>query len=262
MFLRCFSDLHLEFSPFTIPPLDTDNDTVCILAGDIVDGHNYDMCIEFLKPLAQRFHHIVYVFGNHEFYNKVLEDAKEEFEELLLKANLAHKVTILEREVINFNKCAIIGATLWADFDRGNPVTMHACLHGLDDYRKIETVKDGSPRKIVPTDLLVIHNETRQFLRQTIENYKAINSKVIVVVHHGVTSLSQNPIYRGDILVPAFISNMADDILDTQPNMIIHGHIHYHHDYMVGDTRVFCNPRGYHGYERVANFKPCLAIEI
>ena len=31
-----------------------------------------------------------------------------------------------------------------------------------------------------------------------------------------------------------------------------HGHTHHEFDYMVGSTRVVCNPRGYVGYEQQA----------
>ena len=34
----------------------------------------------------------------------------------------------------------------------------------------------------------------------------------------------------------------------------IHGHTHDACDYMIGDTRVLCNPRGYIGHERDASF--------
>jgi hypothetical protein len=38
--------------------------------------------------------------------------------------------------------------------------------------------------------------------------------------------------------------------------MWTHGHTHHEFDYMVGSTRVVCNPRGYIGYEDDAkNFK-------
>jgi hypothetical protein len=28
-----------------------------------------------------------------------------------------------------------------------------------------------------------------------------------------------------------------------------HGHTHHKFDYMIGETRIVCNPRGYEGYE-------------
>ena len=30
-----------------------------------------------------------------------------------------------------------------------------------------------------------------------------------------------------------------------RPDLWVHGHLHWRRDYVVGDTRVICNPRGY-----------------
>jgi len=34
-----------------------------------------------------------------------------------------------------------------------------------------------------------------------------------------------------------------------------HGHMHNASDYMIGETRVVCNPRGYVGYESTNQFQ-------
>jgi Icc-related predicted phosphoesterase len=43
----------------------------------------------------------------------------------------------------------------------------------------------------------------------------------------------------------AFVSNLEDLILATHPVLWVHGHVHDPFDYMVGETRVLANPRGY-----------------
>ena len=42
----------------------------------------------------------------------------------------------------------------------------------------------------------------------------------------------------------------------------IHGHVHNNFDYMIGDTRVICNPRGYEMYQENFEFKPDLEVDI
>ena len=42
----------------------------------------------------------------------------------------------------------------------------------------------------------------------------------------------------------------------------VHGHTHDAHDYVLNDTRIVCNPRGYFGYERSEDYKSDLVIEI
>jgi len=44
----------------------------------------------------------------------------------------------------------------------------------------------------------------------------------------------------------------------------IHGHTHDSFDYLVRDTRVVCNPRGYvkHDIQENASFDPALVVQI
>jgi hypothetical protein len=50
---------------------------------------------------------------------------------------------------------------------------------------------------------------------------------------------------------------LIDFILERpQIKLWTHGHTHEEFDYMIGSTRVVCNPRGYADYEEIAdNFK-------
>ena len=47
-------------------------------------------------------------------------------------------------------------------------------------------------------------------------------------------------------LQSAYMNNLDDFILEHQSNLKlwIHGHLHSSADYMIGKTRVVCNPRG------------------
>jgi hypothetical protein len=53
-------------------------------------------------------------------------------------------------------------------------------------------------------------------------------------------------------------SSSLDFFIESHPQIKLwtHGHTHETFDYVVGETRVVCNPRGYIGYEdRADNFK-------
>ena len=41
-----------------------------------------------------------------------------------------------------------------------------------------------------------------------------------------------------------------------------HGHTHDVFDYVIGETRIVCNPRGYYGYEQRASDFDFLLIEV
>jgi hypothetical protein len=48
----------------------------------------------------------------------------------------------------------------------------------------------------------------------------------------------------------AYSSSLDEYILEhPQIKLWTHGHTHEDFDYMLGSTRIVCNPRGYHNYE-------------
>ena len=61
-----------------------------------------------------------------------------------------------------------------------------------------------------------------------------------------------------------YSSNLEEFILDRpQIKVWTHGHTHDTFDYMIGSTRVMCNPRGYNGYEeRAKEFDPTIGFDI
>jgi Icc-related predicted phosphoesterase len=88
--------------------------------------------------------------------------------------------------------------------------------------------------------------------------------KVIVVGHHAPSKASTHPRYRGETIVNgAYSSDLSEFILD-RPGIKLwtHGHTHEDFDYMIGDCRVVCNPRGYDGYERRAAFFELKVIDV
>jgi hypothetical protein len=82
--------------------------------------------------------------------------------------------------------------------------------------------------------------------------------KIVVVGHHAPSKLSTKPQYQDDVMVNgAYSSDLSEFILDRPMIKVwTHGHTHHTFDYMIGSTRIVCNPRGYHGYEdRADNFQ-------
>ena len=62
----------------------------------------------------------------------------------------------------------------------------------------------------------------------------------------------------------AYSSDLSEFILDhPEIKVWTHGHTHDNFDYIVGECRIICNPRGYKGYEQQAeNFDPTIGFEI
>jgi hypothetical protein len=67
-----------------------------------------------------------------------------------------------------------------------------------------------------------------------------------------------HPKYAHDKIMNGAFASALDDFIAYRPQIKLwtHGHTHEPFDYMIGTTRVVCNPRGYSGHEPKAdNFK-------
>jgi hypothetical protein len=67
--------------------------------------------------------------------------------------------------------------------------------------------------------------------------------------------------YRGSDLNRFFLSNMEWAIRKYKPKLWVHGHTHSSMDYVLGETRILCNPYGYH-HEKNPEYQKDLVIEL
>jgi hypothetical protein len=88
--------------------------------------------------------------------------------------------------------------------------------------------------------------------------------QMVVVGHHTPSHFSCHPKYADDQLMNGgYHSDLTEFMLD-RPGIKLwtHGHTHELFDYTIGDTRVVCNPRGYIGYETIADNFNLKVIEL
>ena len=252
MIIRPNSDLHLEFAPILrMIELDTDKDSVLVLAGDVCAVSHYDRIgRRFFKMMSEQFKHIIYVFGNHEFYNGgSFLYSREWLKEHFAKDGITN-IHLLENETKVIDDVAFVGATLWTDFNKGNPVVMELSRQYMADYSQTfwdhpDRRTNNDWRRLRPQDTYDVHKASKQYVFQCAKEQKDLGRKVVVVVHHGISEESVHRRFKGNHMNPAFISDLVPEILEVQPNIVVHGHVHNCFDYMVGETRVIVNPRAY-----------------
>src|SRR5689334_3105936 len=126
MRLHVISDLHLEFGPLALPPVEAD---VSILAGDINLGISGLRWI--LKNIPNR--PVLYVVGNHEYYGTAIPRLAERLRKLVRHTN----VTLLENDSIRIGDITFLGACLWTDLELyGDRETAEAtAFNWMSDYR-------------------------------------------------------------------------------------------------------------------------------
>lgn len=251
MRLGVFSDLHLEFQDWTPARVAAD---VVVLAGDIhvgVDGLAWG---RRSFPGSQ----IVYVPGNHEFYDGEMESVLQR----LRDAARAHDVHLLDCDVVVIDGVRFLGATLWTDFALygGDPQSIaHAMAdskRAMADYRLIRRRRGGL---LQPGDTLEIHRTQAEWLARELATPFA--GATVVVTHHLPHRRSVHPRYEGDLLNPGFASDLSA-LVRAPVSLWVHGHTHESMDYVVEGTRVVCNPRGYVPWEPNRRFAPDLVVTV
>ena len=267
------SDLHLEFQDINLK--NTEGAEVLILSGDIMvaeDLHNhpemdYGMYSnvniadlgrrqqtalrfrDFLKRVSFEFPHVIYIAGNHEFYHGKWKASLQHLRDECAKFP---NVYFLERDVKVINEVSFIGATLWTDCNNGDPLTLHALADMMNDYRIIRNDEHGYS-KLRPAHTMYRHQQTLGYLKAILPDMK--DKRVVFVGHHGPSTMSTHPRYVNEYLMNGgYRSDLSELILD-HPEIVLwtHGHMHDPFDYMIGTTRVVCNPRGYAGHDEQAD---------
>lgn len=252
------SDIHNEFSVFNFPVLENEKEVTLVLAGDIFVVKSPAAGLAFFRQISPRFKQIVVIMGNHEFYKGGLQRSVEKERDLLAEFPNVH---FLQRQSVVLDGVRFIGTTLWTDFNKSDPHAQLAAMdkiNGLRDYKRIRTGPRQNPygRTIRASDIFIENLEDRKFIAKELAEAQAIGQKAVVVTHHAPHEMSKDKARwnRAHLLDWAYFNTGLEDmILDYKPVFWFHGHTHSKADYMIGDTRFGCNPRGYDKSEKNPN---------
>jgi hypothetical protein len=215
---------------------------------------------DFLKRCSFQFPHVVYVAGNHEFYNGKFHKGIQYLRDECAKFP---NVYFLERDMKIIDDVVFVGGTLWTDMNKGDPLTLHAVRDMMNDFRIIKNDEKGFTN-LKPADTVVRHRETLQYIKHVVTEHK--DKRCVVVGHHSPSGLSTHEQYKNEHLMNgAYHSDLSEFIMDhPQIKLWTHGHTHHPFDYVIGETRIVCNPRGYEsdGYCEDSGWNPNIVIEV
>lgn len=237
--LAVFSDLHTEFHAdqgrSALAGLTKDVD-IAIVPGDIASFYDFERT---LTDICLEYPNVVYVTGNHEYYHSM---AFNQVSDILL--NLEQKMdnlTWLNNSRVKVEGLYFIGATLW--FQRS--VAAQINKRYLNDF------------KYVPNcDPFVF--EEYDYTKAYFEN--VMQEGDIVVTHHAPSYNSVVKRFVGQATNCFFANRLDTLIFNKKPKLWLHGHMHDNSDYVLGNTRVICNPFGYPGENPM--FKDDLVVEV
>ena len=281
MQVSVMSDLHLDFSDLTLPGGD-----VLILSGDLCEAKSIkkasynpdtvmleheredrrpDRFYRFLlEECSAKYRETIMVMGNHEHYGFKYHKTYGH-----IKDQLPDNIHLLENETYELDGVTFLGATLWTDMNKGDEITLWQMKSMMNDYRQITALYEdrGLYYRLQPERTMADHHCTMDYFRKTLTERRESgkSNPVVVVTHHAPTKLSVKPRYQKEtIMNGAYSSDLSEFILDhPEIKVWTHGHTHDNFDYIVGECRIICNPRGYKGYEQQAeNFDPTIGFEI
>lgn len=250
----------------------------------------------FFQECCARFKHVIYVSGNHEHYHGDIAKSHDRLKEKLSYLKNLH---ILECETITIDDITFIAGTLWTDMNKEDPLTLGSIKSVMNDYRIIEdssemvsfkkaiykkdeegnyimekigevnsTILDHyefetRPSKFSPEKSVTRHKNMLNAINEVLKN-SSENAKIVIVGHHAPCKLSTKPLYQGEFIMNgAYSSDLTELMLDNPKiKLWTHGHTHSSFDYMIGSTRIVCNPRGYYSYEENDEFDPGKIVEV
>lgn len=244
MKLHIASDLHLDCwkNPYLIiEEFKKSSGDILILAGDLGEFRNFGCSYfrEFFKTISRNYNHVLLIAGNHEFYHNFLDY------EMIDKFYKNYRNFIfLELDCIELDGIHFIGTTLWSDLSRVNPLLKFRAQKEINDYRVIKMFRDCN---LTCEDTHGIFEHNFEYLLET------VIPNCVVITHHAPSYQSVAPKFKTNELNPFFVSDLNSFIEPSQVQLWIHGHTHNAVDYMIGNTRVVCNPLGYPN--EVSNFQ-------
>lgn len=263
MRFRLVSDLHLDFDSKSAPKrahpsehlwmpasLPDDHDMVLVIAGDLwVESKFLKMeDIEgktWLERVAHRFKAVVFVLGNHDYWGSRFDEVHDEVDALIAERGLSNAHLLRAGRSVIVDGVKFVGDTLWTDFNNADYAVLSNAAQIMNDYKYIRNTE--SYRKLKSTDVLHAHRLQRDAIFKSLEEV----IPTVAVVHMAPSYQSVSDRYRNvsdEILNYLYFTELGNKIAyEVGPHLkfVCHGHMHNSCDYMIGDARVLCNPRGY-----------------
>lgn len=220
--IKVLSDLHLEFTDTEIQKDDCDFLVIC---GDLCEVRNTTVFTQFMERVCSIFDKVLYVPGNHEYYNSSIEDIDRYLENL----NIPNFVYMNEK-IYEYKNVVFIGAVLWSNITNNKSYIEWA----LNDYKSIENFcveKSNS-----------IHQRHVNFIESNLDAFKD-KVKVVITHHTPLLKGTSHPRYEGSVINAAFSTDLGH--LVEKADYWFCGHTHYCNDFMYGNCNVIMNCKGY-----------------
>lgn len=246
--IREYSDFHLDWYfangvPFDAttgkmkcwfpPEMPDDKETILILAGDLWIGIKFIEYLGFswISQVAPRFKQVLIVLGNHDYWpckNDLTIKAGADKCNKLLQDMCLFNVKVLDMDTYVDGEYLFVGATLWTDMNKGEPLAMHNMSNFMAYDGKIayDTGTNGAWSRFTSDKWVQTHMKHRDYIKHVAAQNR--DKQLIVITHHVPLMHLGDPIYQGNSSNAYYMSDLSDLILDNDNIKIwFFGHTHH-----------------------------------
>lgn len=246
MKIKLLSDLHHEFRPDTFEHqqfLKYQGEDLLVLAGDIAVGaKNVATVLDLFIKAGHK--QIVYVPGNHEYYGGRYTEVHQELVDVCKQRG--EWVTLLQPGVkLIHGDLVVVGGTLWTNFGEDN-TTQTLAGETISDFSAIKDFKTQMAKHLYYSDLA--------WIKRVCEQHD--NKRKLIITHFLPALECVSAKYARNPLNSYFANDLGSWISGLDRAVWLYGHTHDCADFMLGNTRLVCNPLGYpNEHNQFDNFK-------
>ena len=262
--IQVASDLHVEFygTPDRIPKdIIVPRAPVLALVGDIGLAFTENLR-SFLHFQADRFDMVLFLAGNHEFYNhgRSTYTVSQQIEWMKSVCNERDNIYFLEKDALDIEGVRVLGTTLWSHIPTAS---ISLAETSMNDYQLCYNSGKGDDlEKMTAIFTNQWHQESVQWLEEEIRQAKSRNQPVLVLTHHTpALKGTSHPRYNNNKLNSCFSTDLTH-LMQSPVVAWVCGHTHYNFDTRHGTTRLVSNQRGYPGHEEPAYDEDGVVLDI
>ena len=235
------SDLHWDFNILKNPlnPIESD---IFVIAGDIANGVTKAQVL--LSFASKQYKHVVFVAGNHEFYDgNELKDSEFKLKDFSDEKENVHFLTS-SNPYWEHENTIFVGVTGWYNLKN------RQVWYDFSNDSHINYGEGKNPGYMAKKDT--------ESLLNALENFVGSTKEIVIVTHMPPMEELTHPKYKGESHNEFYYNpNMQEviELLNLQASNFIwcYGHTHYRLDKQINNIRFINNSRGYPhdlGYDR------------
>ncbi len=245
MKIKLVSDLHVDCQKDSgislIRDISCKDHDVLVIAGDLCQVSDLDLFDDTWEMLSLKFKKIIYVNGNHEFWDGNPWTTDETIDEVLAQYNNVIRLKTGEAHTIDGHR--FIGGTMW-----------------FRDSGRIDLQKRFSDFEMIHNFRSYVFKENEKFIEMFKNGFAKKND--IVVTHHVPSLQLIHKMYLNDPINQFFYCEMMEDIKRVKPVAWLFGHTHKQSNQMLNNTWFVANPHGYPLEMSNMGFDENLVLEI